>query len=129
MHILEYTNIVGGVKMNQIESCCRMSVDTIMIESAQDMLEAKHQVLVERSKVFALLGNEVRLKMMTLFLNVKCICVCDLSDILHMNQSPISQHLRKLKDGGLLEKRREGMTIFYFIPSDKRDMLLSLIEA
>ena len=114
--------------MNQIENCCRQSVDTLLIESAKDMLEVKENKLSEKAKVFALLGNEVRLKMMTIFLQIERVCVCDLSDILQMNQSPISQHLRKLKDAGLLKNKREGMTIFYFIPTDKREMILSLIE-
>jgi DNA-binding transcriptional ArsR family regulator len=114
--------------VNQIETCCRQSVDTLLIDSAKDMLETKETKLSKKAKIFGLLGNEVRLKMMTVFLNVSHVCVCDLSDILQMNQSPISQHLRKLKDAGLLERKREGMTIFYFIPSDKREMILSLIE-
>ena len=45
-----------------------------------------------------------------------------------MNQSPISQYLRKLKDVGLLEKKHGGMTIFYFIASGKREELLSIIN-
>ena len=114
--------------MNQVENCCRQSVDTLLIESAKDMLESKEKELNEKAKVFALLGNEVRLKMMTIFLQIERVCVCDLSDILQMNQSPISQHLRKLKDAGLLENKREGMTIFYFIPSDKKETMVSLIE-
>ncbi|PHS37132.1 MAG: transcriptional regulator [Sulfurovum sp.] len=114
--------------MNQTESCCRMSVDTLLIESAKDMLASKEEGLKEKAKIFALLGNEVRLKMMTVFVNVDSVCVCDLSDILKMNQSPISQHLRKLKDAGLLESKREGMTIFYSIPSDQKEILLSLIK-
>ncbi len=114
--------------MNQIENCCRQSVDTLLIESAKDMLEVKENKLSEKAKIFALLGNEARLKMMTIFLQTERVCVCDLSDILQMNQSPISQHLRKLKDAGLLENKREGMTIFYFIPSNKKETLVSLIE-
>jgi ArsR family transcriptional regulator len=44
-----------------------------------------------------------------------------------MNQSPISQHLRKLKDVGLLENKREGLTIFYSIPQDKKEQLRKII--
>jgi DNA-binding transcriptional ArsR family regulator len=57
------------------------------------------------------------------------MCVCDLSDVLGMKQSPISQHLRKLKDGGLLENKRDGMTIFYFIPSKMKITLKNIIES
>ena len=100
--------------MNNNQNCCRLSVDDNLIQNAKVTLQ-QHTSIEQQSKIFSLLGNEVRLKMMILFLNYERMCVCDLSDVLEMKQSPISQHLRKLKDAGLLEKKREGMTIFYFI--------------
>jgi DNA-binding transcriptional ArsR family regulator len=99
-----------------------------MIESAQDMLETLEVEIQEKVKVFALLGNEVRLKIVTLLLNVERLCVCDISDILKVNQSPISQHLRKLKDAGLLENAREGITIYYKIPQEVRLMLRQIVQ-
>jgi DNA-binding transcriptional ArsR family regulator len=113
--------------MVKFQACKRASVDTVMIESAQDMLEALESNIDEKAKIFALLGNEVRLQIITLLLNVEQLCVCDISDILQMNQSPISQHLRKLKDGGLLQNRREGMTIYYSIVTAKKKLLQSII--
>ena len=43
-------------------------------------------------------GNSVRLKILYLLFEEKRLCVCDLSDILGMNISAISQHLRKIKE-------------------------------
>ncbi|MDF1880065.1 winged helix-turn-helix transcriptional regulator [Sulfurimonas sp. MAG313] len=87
------------------------------------------QDLQPSAQFFALLGNEVRLKIMHLFLEYERLCVCDLADILEMKQSPISQHLRKLKDANLLENKREGMTIFYFIKDTKRAQLKKVLNA
>ncbi len=56
------------------------------------------------------------------------MCVCDLSDVLKMNQSPISQHLRKLKDAGVLLNERDGMTVFYFLNESYRENLKKIIE-
>ena len=114
--------------MVNFQACKHVSVDTILIESAQDMLEAVQEETERKVKVFSLLGNEVRLKIVTLLLNVERLCVCDMSDILEMNQSPISQHLRKLKDAGLLENAREGMTVYYAVAPLHRGMLTALIE-
>ncbi|HFD13891.1 MAG TPA: metalloregulator ArsR/SmtB family transcription factor [Epsilonproteobacteria bacterium] len=114
--------------MVNFTACRRSSVDTLMIESAQDMLEAVEIELAEKVKLFALLGNEVRLKTVLLLLNVECLCVCDIADILKMNQSPISQHLRKLRDAGILENTREGMTIYYAVANEKRTLLLSIVK-
>ena len=109
-------------------SCCRVDVDTDLIEEAKKCLASKEAYLSEQAKTFSLLGNEVRLKIMTLFLEFERMCVCDLGDVLEMNQSPISQHLRKLKDGGLLVNKREGMTIFYSINPAKRAMLEQVLK-
>jgi len=114
--------------MVNFQLCKRASVDTVMIESAQDMLAAIEPEIEEKAKVFALLGNEVRLKIITLLLNVERLCVCDISDILKVNQSPVSQHLRKLKDAGLLENIREGITIYYYISSVKRGSLEHIVK-
>lgn len=113
--------------MTKFTTCKRTRVDTVMIDNAKDVLGASKSNIEDKVKIFALLGNEVRLQIITLLLNVERLCVCDISDILKMNQSPISQHLRKLKDGDLLENRREGMTIYYSIVSEKKELLQSII--
>lgn len=114
--------------MIDFTTCRRASVDMVMIESAQDMLEAKQEDIESMQIIFALLGNEVRLKIIILLMHIDRICVCDLSDILKMKQSPISQHLRKLKDGGLLVNQREGMTIYYSIASKMKIELEQYIK-
>ena len=114
--------------MVNFQACKRSSVDTVMIESAQDMLKTFKEEIERKVKVFALLGNEVRLKIVILLLNVERLCVCDMSDILEMNQSPISQHLRKLKDAGLLENTRKGMTVYYAVAPLHKSMLTALIQ-
>jgi len=109
-------------------SCCRLEVDTDLIEDTKAHLERYEAHIEDQAKIFSLLGNEVRLKITTLFLEFDRMCVCDLSDVLEMNQSPISQHLRKLKDGGILVNKREGMTIFYSIAPDKSEYLKMLLK-
>ena len=109
-------------------SCCRVDVDADLIEEAKKCLASKEAYLSEQAKTFSLLGNEVRLKIMTLFLEFERMCVCDLGDVLEMKQSPISQHLRKLKDGGLLVNKREGMTIFYSINPAKKAILEQVLK-
>jgi len=114
--------------MVKFTACKRVSVDTLMVESAQDMLEAVESEIGESVKLFALLGNEVRFKIVLLLLNIERVCVCDLADILEMNQSPISQHLRKLKDAGIFENKREGMTIYYSIVSEQKERLMQFLK-
>ncbi len=114
--------------MKEDLSCSRVDVDTKLIESAKLFLEQKNIEIEQNAKIFSLLGNEVRLKIIYLFLKYEKMCVCDLSDVLQMKQSPISQHLRKLKDGGLLKNQREGMTVFYFLNENVQNDLKGIIR-
>lgn len=114
--------------MRDTNSCCRVSVDDNLIEDAKVCMQRCEAELLVQAQVFSLLGNDVRLKIVRIFLEFERMCVCDLADILGMNQSPISQHLRKLKDGGLLLNKREGMTIFYFIHPKQKQRLEYLVK-
>lgn len=40
-------------------------------------------------------------------------CVCELQDDLDAAQSRLSFHLKKLKDAGLVEDRRDGRWVYY----------------
>ena len=114
--------------MNSSLSCCRVEIDDDLIEEAKALLKRDTSTLKKKAKLFSLLGNEVRLKIVRLFLCYEKMCVCDLSDVLQMKQSPVSQHLRKLKDGGILKNKRDGMTIFYFVDDTMEETLMKIIE-
>lgn len=64
-------------------------------------------------KVLSALADETRLRMY-LLLTKNELCVCELMMIMNMEQSRISHSLRVLKEGGLVESRREGKWIVYF---------------
>ncbi|MDT8859541.1 metalloregulator ArsR/SmtB family transcription factor [Alkalihalobacillus sp. MEB130] len=64
------------------------------------------------AKVLKLLGDKTRLTMMAMLSEDEC-CVCEFVELFQMSQPSISQHLRKLKDIGLVEEKRKGQWIFY----------------
>jgi len=70
--------------------------------------------LEEASVILKLLGDKTRLTIMKLIDNQAC-CVCEFVEIFRMSQPAISQHLRKLKDLGLVEEERRGQWIFYSV--------------
>lgn len=114
--------------MKDLNSCCRSEINESLIKNAIKDIKSNKAVFNNQTKVFSLLGNEVRLKIVYLLLKYDKLCVCDFSDILEMNQSPISQHLRKLKDVGILENQREGTAIYYFVSNSRKDILKYLLE-
>jgi ArsR family transcriptional regulator len=59
-----------------------------------------------------LLADPSRLRIL-LLLDKEELSVAELQDVLGMGQSRISTHLAQMKQGGLLEDRREGKSIYY----------------
>jgi ArsR family transcriptional regulator, lead/cadmium/zinc/bismuth-responsive transcriptional repressor len=98
------------MKSNQ---CIRVMADARQIKSCKEKIKEVDQSIHLLANAFNLAGNEVRLKILFLINEEKKVCVCDMSDILGMNISAISQHLRKLKDGGVISFEKTGQTIYY----------------
>lgn len=77
------------------------------------MNEAISFVEIDKAaKVLKLLGDKTRLTMLAMLSEDEC-CVCEFVELFEMSQPSISQHLRKLRDLGLVEERRKGQWIFY----------------
>lgn len=114
--------------MNINPKCIRKKIDYELIHQAQILIEAQKSLLKKKSDVFSLVGNETRLSIVYLLLHYEKLCVCDISDILDISQSATSQHLRKLKDGNVIDNIRDGSTIFYFIPTERKAQMQQLIK-
>lgn len=65
------------------------------------------------AELLSLAGNDTRLKILYLLSRHEELCVCDLAGIIEMSVPAISHQLRKLRDRGLVSKRRQGQAIFY----------------
>lgn len=75
-------------------------------------------------KVFKALSDETRLRLYLLLLKGE-LCVCELVNILNMEQSRISHSLRILKEAGLVDNRREGQWIIYSVnPETARSKIM-----
>ena len=105
------------------DTCIRLQADIKQIKSCREKLKVNSKSFLQLGQVLALTGNEVRLKILFLFEEESELCPCDLSDILGMSIPAISQHLRKLKDGNIIEARKEGQTIFYSLRSEHLKIL------
>jgi ArsR family transcriptional regulator, arsenate/arsenite/antimonite-responsive transcriptional repressor len=66
----------------------------------------------QAAAVLKLLGDKTRLTMMRILADQDC-CVCEFVAIFEASQPAISQHIRKLKDAGLVKESRRGQWIFY----------------
>jgi ArsR family transcriptional regulator len=76
------------------------------------MLTGNTTDLTKISHIFQLLGQPARLKIL-LAIGEHEVCVCHLEVLLKERQAYISQQLIFLKEGGLVDCRREGRNIYY----------------
>ena len=109
-------------------SCIRQQADIDQINRCKDTVSEINETFDYLANGLSLVGNSVRLKILYLLFEEKRLCVCDLSDILGMNISAISQHLRKMKDRNLLETEREAQTIFYSLTDEYSTLLNPFFE-
>lgn len=58
-------------------------------------------------KIFKTLGEPTRLKILRL-LAERELCVCDLEEVMQISQPRISQHVKVLRQAGLVNERREA---------------------
>lgn len=104
-------------------SCIRLSADYKQIKNCKKKLKTAQKSFANLSNILALAGNEARLKIVYLLEEEKELCPCDLADILGMSIPAVSQHLRKLRDGNIVETRKEGQTIYYSLTQENLRIL------
>ena len=109
-------------------TCIRQQADIKQIIRCKDRVSELNASFDYLSSGLELAGNNVRLRILFLLYEEKQLCVCDISDILDMSISAISQHLRKLKDRKLIETKREAQTIFYSLTTEYEKMLRPFFE-
>ncbi len=77
----------------------------------------------ELAAVFKALGDPTRLKLVRFLHDLKepeAVCVNALAGVLDVSQSAVSQHLRVLKNVGIVKGERKGNSVHYAL--DRRRM-------
>ena len=90
----------------------------------------KSQVGLEKAAVILkLLGDKTRLTMIGILKQRDC-CVCEFQEVFEMSQPSISQHLRKLKDAGMVQEERRGQWIYYSLnqQSELYGLIVDILE-
>ena len=81
------------------------------------------------SKAFTALGDEHRQRILLTFERGERLNVGQIVEVSTLSRSAVSHHLKLLRDAGVLESRKEGKEVFYWI--NKRfleDSLQSVLE-
>jgi ArsR family transcriptional regulator len=88
------------------------------------MLETTIEI-EKAATILKLLGDKTRLTMVKMLDSNDC-CVCEFVAIFKASQPAISQHLRKLKDAGIVKETRRGQWIIYSL--NKNSVYYPLVQ-
>jgi ArsR family transcriptional regulator len=73
-----------------------------------------------------LLSDKSRLTILAL-LKEQEMCVCDIVEILETTQPNVSQHLKKLKTGGLINETKRRQWVYYSLNLDDKPYLNEIL--
>jgi len=105
--------------------CGARVIDAALVASTQaSAVDADAAIGVAR--LFKLLGDPGRVRMLDALARAGELCVCDLAAVVDMAESPVSHSLRLLRDAGVVRPRRVGRQVFYRLDDDHVRRLLDL---
>jgi ArsR family transcriptional regulator len=95
--------------------------------SGIDSAKLPEEVAKELVRLFKLLSDETRLRILYFLHNNKELNVRSLCDLLNQSQPAVSHHLALLKVDGLIDCRREGKHNFYRLLPKRFEQLLGMV--
>ncbi len=110
-------------------TCTRAQANHKQILNCISLVENNEESFESISKLLSITGNKVRLKILFLLNKEQELCPCDLADILKMSVPAISQHIRKIKDAGIITARRDGQTLYYSLNEDNTYILDNIFKS
>jgi len=108
--------------------CIRTCRDEGQIYRCRQQLKDLDTPVKKLAGALSLAANEARMKILLLLAEERSLCVCDLSEILGMTVPAVSQHLKKLREGGLAFTEQNGVTIYYHISATAKPTLDALFQ-
>lgn len=108
--------------------CIRVCRNETQIHRCRERMGELGTPVATLSGTLSLASNEVRMKILLLLAEEHSLCVCDLSEILGMTLPAVSQHLKKLREGGLVFTEQDGVTIYYHISATAKPLLDTLFQ-
>ena len=89
-------------------------------------LSAERAVVL--ASMFKALGDPVRLRLVSLIAQRAQTCVCDLSEGFDVSGPTLSHHLKVLRQNGIVDCRRAGTWVYYWIRPEALRLLGDLLR-
>jgi ArsR family transcriptional regulator len=77
-------------------------------------------------RVMKALSDPNRVKILKM-LQGRVMCVCEIQAALDIAQPTVSKHLKVLEDAGLVERKKEGLWVNYFLADGSRNPYAAIL--
>ena len=99
------------MEKEKIECCSENQVHPDLLKIVNDTMPEETE-LYDLAELFKVFGDSTRIRILYVLFESE-MCVCDIAQLLNMNQSAIPHQLKILKQSRLVKSRREGKAVFY----------------
>jgi DNA-binding transcriptional ArsR family regulator len=108
-----------------LDSCAVRLVDPERVAAVRARLPGEQQSR-QLARVFHVLGEPARVRIVTALLEAGELCVCDLAATVGMTEAQTSQHLRVLRAERTVRNRRDGRMVYYSLDDAHVRLLMDL---
>lgn len=110
--------------IHDVEHCECHEIHKDLIEKVTNHMPDE-DALYDLAELFKVFGDSTRIRILSVLLGGE-MCVCDLAEVLAMNQSAISHQLKILKQAKLVKNRRDGKQVYYSLSDDHVSTILAM---
>jgi len=112
------------IPASDADRCDVRLIDPERVAQVQDRLHSD-VVYTRLAETFSALADSNRAKIVYCLLEHE-LCVCDLAAVVGISDSAVSQHLRILRNLGLVKQRRQGRMAYYSLSDEHIETLLQV---
>ncbi|HWQ30305.1 MAG TPA: metalloregulator ArsR/SmtB family transcription factor [Negativicutes bacterium] len=99
-----------------IVSCSCSVIHEDVVNKVKEIMP-EEELLYDLAELFKVFGDTTRIKILWALFEAD-MCVCDIANLLGMNQSAISHQLRVLKQARLVKYRKDGKVVYYSLDDE-----------
>ncbi len=103
-------------------------VDPERVAAVRERMPGPEQAQ-QLARVFHVLAEPARVRIVTALLEAGELCVCDLAATVGMTEAQTSQHLRVLRAERTVRNRRDGRMVYYALDDGHVRMLMDVALA
>jgi len=114
--------------MENEEWICQEKCPHFHLINKVKLVNISRENLQNLSEIFKLFADETRLRIICAILNTE-LCVCDLCELLGLNQSAVSHQLQLLRSSKLVKYRKEGKQVYYSLKDEHIESIIKMALA